>query len=339
MPTIAAADRQSGARDTRARSWHPRPAPGVYAAIDAWTTADDWLAALTHTLDTDAGREQLARAHITTEAVLRVARDDARRADHSTGRDVATAHDTVAATVDVSPSTVRRARGVLEALGFSRTVVGGRYLTTRERQEARQAHGGRQVRCASVRALTVPRGCSYRRDEQLPQRGQVGSVRSPRKSVPKAARARPGTPRRPEPRPLPVQRLAAGLAARLPWLARGHLGALCDVLAALDLDADGWTAQDVIEALDRRNRDRGLCSVAPGRQRNPLGLLVTQLQEAVAVMSPPQHQRARDADARRAARERAREAARDAEARRASPDAVRRHTAACRHALRAARTP
>jgi hypothetical protein len=272
--------------------------------------------------------------------VLLVAGRDAEHADHRTGRGVATAHETVAELLDTSKSTVRRARSVIEALGFAVTVVAGRYLTTAERDAARAHHGGQQVRCASVRALTIPRACTYRR-EHLPLRGQSGSVTSRAKHSPRGAHARPGTPAATKPhppRPLAVQRLAARLVQRLPWLAHGHIGGLCDVLTSLGLDATGWTAQDVIERLDARNRDRGLYSIAPGRQRNPLGLLRSQLQDALSgVVEPPQQRRAREAQERAEARQAARAAYNRARQAAVAPEAAHRHAAAIRTALRATR--
>jgi hypothetical protein len=283
---------------------------------------------------------------VSSGLVLRVAGQDADHADHRTGRDLATAHETVAELVDVAKITVRRARSVLQALGFAVVVVAGRYLTTAERETAHRHHGGHQLRCASVRALTIPRGCAYRRREHLPRRGCSEPLSSRPKDLPSGAHARrqraatttttTTTTTTPAPAwPLTVQRLAAKLAQRLPWLARGHIGALCTVLAAHGLDEDGWTAQDVIERLDARNRAKGLHSVAPGRQRNPLGLFRAQLRDAIAGVEPPQQRRAREAQARVEARQEARDAHESAERQAASPEAVQRHAAAIRTALRA----
>jgi hypothetical protein len=292
-------------------------------------------------LDTPQGCAALKQARISSGLVLRVAGQDADHADHHTGRDVATAHETVAELLDVAKITVRRARSVLEALGFAVTVVAGRYLTTAERETAHAHHGGHQLRCASVRALTIPRGCTSYRREHLPRRGWSEPLASRTKCLPSGAQARPGTSAMRKPRPprsLAVQRLAAKLVQRLPWLARGHIGALCDVLAAHGLDEDGWTAQDVIEHLDARNRGRGLYSIPGSRQRNPLGLFRSQLQDALTtVTEPPQQRRAREARERAVARQAARDAHANAQAEAAAPEAVRRHAAAIRTALRASR--
>ena len=76
-----------------------------------------------------------------------------------------------------------------------------------------------------------------------------------------------------------MQRLAAGLAARLQWLARGHIGSLCRTLTVLGLDDTGWSAHDVIDMLDRRNVQLGLYSLTGGSQRDPLALFAHLIQQ------------------------------------------------------------
>ena len=88
-----------------------------------------------------------------------------------------------------------------------------------------------------------------------------------------------------------VQRLAGRLAQRLPWLARGHIGALCHTLSTLGLDDTGWTAQDVLDLLDRRNAEHGLYSVPSSSQREPLALLAHQLRAALVDVDEPPRQR------------------------------------------------
>lgn len=110
-----------------------------------------------------------------------------------------------------------------------------------------------------------------------------------------------------------VQRLAAGIAQRLPWLARGHIGSLCRTLTVLGLDDTGWSAHDVIDMLDRRNVQLGLYSLTSGSQRDPLALFAHQVRAAlVDVDEPPRLRRGREAAARAAERAKAR-AEREAE--------------------------
>lgn len=285
----------------RGGSW--RPSAPVAAPV--WPGASAWLERLQAVLLSPAGEVHRRRLQVSVETALDVAVEDARAADSRTGRHVTTAHATVATLLGCSSKTVQRARLLVEALGYAATVTAGRYLTSEERAAARLAHGGDQRRMASERALTVPR---LHQDVHLPRRGEVPALVSPRSGLPKHAQARaregrkprnkPRTHQQPVVRPLAVQRLAADLARRLPWLARGHIGTLCDALAVLGLDADGWTARDVIAHLDADNIEAGRYQPAPNSQRNPVGLFVVQVKRALTGVEPPVPRRRREADAR-----------------------------------------
>lgn len=309
------------ARSCRGRAWRPSDGPRLPATVPVWSGASQWVDALSAALRAPEGEELRAAAKVRFDTVLDVAAADARAADSRTGRGVTTAHDTVAAALGCSGKTVQRARTLVEALGYARTVVVGRYLTTEERAEANAQHGGDQRRMASERALLVPRPTS---NVHLPRGGSVPFSSSSRSGLPKRAKARARaasrrpstskTPRRCLPRPtMAVQRLAAGLAQRMPWLARGHIGSLCRTLTVLGLDDTGWSTHDVINLLDRRNVQLGLYSLATTSQRHPLALFAHQVRAAlVNVDEPPRLRRARDAVARAAQRARAR-AEREAE--------------------------
>lgn len=335
-------------RSCRGRAWRPRDAPRLPATVPVWSGADRWIEALTAALREPAGEQLRRGAQVRADTVLDVAAADARAADRRTGRGVATAHATVAAALGCSSKTVQRARLLIEALGFARTVVAGRYLTSQERADARQAHGGDQRRIASERALLVPPNV------HLPRRGELldhspGFLPVPRRP-PAAARAasRPSTRTegrsRAYPRTsMPVQRLAGRLAQRLPWLAHGHIGGLCHTLSTLGLDDTGWTAQDVLDLLDHRNTAQGLYSVPSSSQRDPLALLAHQLRAAlVDVDEPPRRRRERLQAALRAeqARDRAARAERQAlvDAERADPEAQARIAAAKQQILDQLRT-
>lgn len=319
-----------GARDVRScvpatrrgLAWRPADGPSLAPSVPVWPSADAWLHALSAALHSVEGEELRAAVRIRVETVLDVAAADARAADSRTGRHVTTAHETVADALGCSKSTVRRARALVEALGYARTVVGGRYLTREERAAAEEHHGGRQLRMASERALVIPRGVvAPVTNEHLPRRGRDGSSLPSRSGLPKRAQARAGaasrpattrrTPRRPangHPRPtISVQRLAADLAQRLPWLARGHIGSLCHTLTALGIDDTGWSAHDLVERIDARNVAAGLYSVPSGSQRDPLALFAHQVRAVlVDVDEAPRARRAREAAERAAARAQAR---------------------------------
>lgn len=306
----------------RGGSWRPSsttPPPAI------WSGAANWLSSLQAVLTTPAGEAVRRRWRVRPETLLDVAAEDARAADSRTGRHVTTAHETVAALLGCSVATVRRARQLMEALGHAQTVVCGRYLTAEERAVARAVHGGHQRRMASERALTVPRD---QQNEHLPRRGEVPACPQLRSGLPKRAQAHPwdGSQKRRrtkthQSRPLTVQQLAADLARRLPWLARGHIGTLCDALVALGLDSDGWTARDVIDHLDADNVATGRYQLAPTTQRNPVGLFIVQVQRALAGAEPPVPRRRREAEARAAQRAADAEAAAAERARLAAQDA------------------
>lgn len=298
-------------RSQDGQGWHLTTPDGAASTVTAWTSPAAWLESLAATLATAEGEALRAQFRIRAATVLDVARVETRAADARTGRNVCTAHETVAAEVGCSVSTVRRARDLITALGHAVTLAGGRYLTAAEREEARAAHGCRQVRAASTRALTMPRP---RPNEHLPRRGEFFSSLPSRSGLPSRAHAldraatrpqdqpsktttRPeGQPRRRRPcsgsvpkppRPLWVQYLAAGLAERLPWLTQGrHIGALCDVLTAANVPA-GWTAATLLATIDQGNTERGLYALRAHQQRNPLALFAHQLRRALAEHPTP----------------------------------------------------
>lgn len=306
-----AAQRTSAARRG---SW-TLPAPeGVYGPLRAWPSASVWFDAVMDILSTPEGEGARRRARVARDTLLRVAHADRTAADQGTGRGVATAHDTVAKQLGMSGKTVQRARHLLEALGLAVTVAEGRYLTTSERAEAHAKHGGQQLRAASTRALTLPHGYmppagstapdpDAVENVQLPTRRGVKDIsyvgkRSPRRAHPRtredAAARRPATtkierkstPSRP--RPIDIQRLAAGLCARMTWLDRAtsHVGKLCDVLVTHDLGGRGWTAQSLLDAIQRGGLERRIALVDIASQRDPFGYFVWLLRATVAPGSP-----------------------------------------------------
>jgi len=269
--------------------------------VTAWRSATGWLDALRHAVSSSDGAERRRQARVALGTLLRVARADAAAADASTGRGVATSHETVAGILGMSGKTVQRARQLIEALGFSVTIAEGRYLTTAERAAAREAHGGYQVRAASLRALTLP--APPVRNVHLPRRGHVLSSSPVRENSPRrAAAARPPASKRsdsPAPRfghrSIEMQRLAARLvdgsgseptAPRMPWLlrtrtgGRRHIGALCDVLGRAGIDPSRWTPRALVDAIDAWHRQEERRTLAGGAA-DPLAYFAWQLRQAV----------------------------------------------------------
>ena len=181
--------RSTIARSCRGRAWRPANGPTLPPTVPVWPSAAHWLETLAAALRTPQGEELRAAAKVSADTLIDVAAADARAADSRTGRGVTTAHETVAKALGCSAKTVQRARTLLEALGFARTVVRGRYLTTQERAAATAHHGGDQRRMASERALLIPRSLS---NVHLPRRVSLISSLPSRSDLPKRADARAG---------------------------------------------------------------------------------------------------------------------------------------------------
>ena len=294
-------------RPSASRGSWALPAPsGAYAELPAWWSAEAWFDAVMDALRTPEGEGLRRRARVAADTLLRVAYADRLSADRATGRDVCTAHETVAAQLGMSSKTVQRARHLLEALGLAVTVAEGRYLTTAEREQARLVHGSDQVRAASTRALVMPATATAGRAPRNPR--SVENVHLPvspsgeqvshvLKSSPTRAhsRAREGTaarrpattkrnrPTAPEaPRAIAVQQLAARLASRMPWLDRGaHIGRVCSLIERMQLVERGWTVQQIVDRIDDHVRGTGIRIADPDDQRDPLGYLAWMLRAAV----------------------------------------------------------
>ena len=191
---------------------------------------------------------------VSRRALMAVARADAAAADHATGRWVATANATVARLTGLCERTVQYARATLVHLGLCRVVATGRYLTADERRTAARTHGGRQMRAASTRVLTMScaivcalprRGHHYRKVKFLD-----GHQRTRRRV------RRPATP---EKKPLWLQKLAA-----------------------------------LLDAMNRRNRRLGLDVPCADDQHNPLGLFIHQARDTLTHDNPHERRLTRE---------------------------------------------
>ena len=289
-------------------SWSREPAEGTHARIPCWNTRSQWLDLLRADLDRDDAVAVLRAHHASPITVYRVARMDAAAADTTTGRNVRTAHATVARALTVSLDAVRRARRVLRDLGWSVETVRGRYMTATERETATRETGSHQRRFASTRCLTIPARvramhpypCGVKSSRKLPSRHVPSSrLRAAGTSTPKTKK-RPLTRRNP---PVGVQRIAARLVQRMPWLDRtqGHLMGLSRGLAACGVTEE-WTTQDLMNAVEADHQDLGLLSLPPDSQKNPRALLLHQIKRAITGKEPPARARRAAEDARRVAR-------------------------------------
>lgn len=340
-PTASAVSRGRGG------SWTlPVPA-GAYSQLPAWGSGEAWFDAVIDALSTAEGEECRAAAKVSRDTLLRVAYADRKSADQDTGRGVSTAHVTVAEQLGMSARHVQRARRLLERLGLAATVVAGRYLTTPERAEALARHGGRQLKAASVRALIVPRTSAAAANSSpvenvyLPSPRRVSSSSHLSKNSPKRAHTRTRTataPRRPKPmkkrkttrtiskpRTLATQQLAARIVDGDPaqkgtpnfrpqhWLTgRKHIGVLCDFLERERLVARGWTALEIIAAVDHHMRQSGRTAPAATELRDPVSFFAAMVKRAIPADAEPPRMGVERERARRLAesRERAAEDAR-----------------------------
>ena len=271
-------------------SWAPEPAEGAYGPIPCWRSRKQWCRAVQAALNTPTGGAALARKNVSKSFVMRVAGIDAATADFRTGRNLRTAHATVARLLHASRDSVKKARAVLTLLGFMRTVVEGRYLTTEERAEAHNAHGGHQRRIASTRALTQPQAST-----PLPRQGSTTPNTHQSINSPKRARGarKGGATRRAKTKKvvfsavsMKAKRLAGRLLRDLPNWARHvtHTDAIARVLDAHPQTLT-MTSRQIITALDERNRRLHLD--AP-QVANPVGYLRSTLPSALAMMPPPE---------------------------------------------------
>lgn len=240
------------------RSWMLLPQQSL-SRIPAWRSRAHWLQAVAVALAMPDGRAVLRHEQTSYRSVLRVARADAFTADHRTGRSVATSHQTVAIRTHLSAGTVQKARRVLSRIGFMRTVVCGRYLTSQERAAAQDHHGGRQIRAASTRVLSLPAfaagyssGHLSRRDQYVYRRTVL--INFPTRASAREAASRPQQRRIKKPLPpvpLADQFFAAKLRQRLGWLKGDfHTLAIARVLIEENVDVSKWTIEKFIRAID-----------------------------------------------------------------------------------------
>ncbi|WP_146076728.1 hypothetical protein [Rathayibacter tritici] len=306
-------------------------------------------------LATPEGEAVRASVKVAPDTLLRVAHDEMRSADVGTGRGVTTAHQTVADRLGMSKRTVQRAREILLLLGFAAIVIKGRYLFGAERVAAQLAHGGRQLRMASTRALVMPRAALPKapcappapafahtadaaeitrsvENVHLPRRRPLTSTapvkrHSPTRGEPRSGAASRQPRRRSDakrsltgrpavPRSIELQRFAAALAQRIPWLARGvHIGHVVGMLDRTGIDVSEWSVEGLMFAMNTWLSRDGRQVPETFTSRNALGFYGWVIRRVITEHSQLDTARRvaatqRDADRARAAAERAAEAAR-----------------------------
>jgi hypothetical protein len=123
--------------------------PGAYAGLPAWHSAAAWLGAVKlHPQMAEA----CAARKVAPATFLRVLRALAGHADIDTGRNIAVAHETVAAQLEVCAKTVQRSERIGEAMGVLVRVLDGADMSGPQRYTV-LGHYTRGTKGAKWRAL------------------------------------------------------------------------------------------------------------------------------------------------------------------------------------------
>lgn len=283
------------------RGWQLQASEGAYAGVIAWQSRSSWFDALMDAVATDEGERVRAAARISRDTLLRVAWADAFSADGSTGRGVATSHQSVATKLGMSTKTVQRCRKLLEQLGYAVEIIRGRHLTGAERRAARETHGRFQDRAASLRALTMPRPTEPVENVHPPRRGsvkrspgvsemvkhqraQAHAGEEPPPTTPPSTRRPPRSPLGRNYTPWPREQFdfAADFKSRIPALRRFHTATICKLLHSAGIQASRWTVDALLHNLDVSATQRGgLVFATSDRMRSPLGYVAAVLRNSI----------------------------------------------------------
>ncbi|CAN5621195.1 rep protein [soil metagenome] len=222
------------------------------ASVPMWVSRAGWLEELERWVNTDAGRSACASAHVRTVLLLRVAQVLAAHADNGTGRHCAVTNATAAAAADCSARTVTTVRRLLSEAGLAveiRRGTGSFNAPAHLRRPSIWHLVSRKQPVDNPPVCALPPSRRDRRVRHVGKNSPSGRTRPPRRSR--------STQTTTTPRPLPVQKLAAGVIANGVGLDKVHPGHICDALTRSGLDLDAWTAQQITTALNADMRERG----------------------------------------------------------------------------------
>ncbi|MGW0021607.1 replication protein [Rhodococcus sp. NPDC003382] len=256
----------------------------------------------------ESGIKICSQHHIAPDKFIAAAGAHAAYADEATGRSLTAARDTLAEYAGISTDVLDRARRILRRIGAAVELVRGRYLTIAERIEASLTHGGKQLRAASVWALTSGFTADLSVYPQFPNHadlpenplGSTGISCSRVITNARASRrARASTKAPGQPRPLHAQIAAARLADRIapvmpgyrgvdrhghhvPGTDHQHIGAITDALIDAGIDTTRWTGDAIADRITEFRRDRTMPHLA-----SPTAFLRWQLGALADVWSGP----------------------------------------------------
>lgn len=272
------------------------PEPGATSRLPAWWSATDWIEGDVRSALAEH-RDVCREHHVEPDTVVAVARGMAYFADDRTGRDCRPTNDRLIELVQVSLSTIKRARRVLKALGLVVELVRGRSVMNRAERLQAWRRGSSHRRIAATFALCSRPGrrrpqapvrppavdgdpppsspkesCSLklRRTHLRSQTEKSEEERAPRAAPTKRVRRA----RRHDP---VVRRLAERVKSRFPWLSAVSVARLVPLLTPL-ARAD-WTVRDVEMAVADSMAARGWRAV-PKDLKQPAAYLATLLSSA-----------------------------------------------------------
>lgn len=295
-------------RGRRRGSYNLRVSDGAYSPIPVWDSRMGWMRQIITFARSETGIKVCHEHRIAPDKFIAAANAHAAYADEATGRSLTAARDTLAEYAGISTDVLDRARQILRRIGAAVELVRGRYLTIAERIEASLTHGGKQLRAASVWALSSKFTGDASVYPQFPNHADLpenplGSTGISRSQVvtnaraPRRARALTKTAH--SPRPLHAQIAAARLADRLasampdyrgvdrhghyvPDTDHQHIGSITDALLDAEIDTTRWTGDAIADQITEFRRDRTLPHLA-----SPAAFLRWQLRALADVWAGP----------------------------------------------------
>jgi len=245
-----------------------------------WLSRRRWLEDLAIWAERD-GAELLAR-RIKLSTFMTVAAALAQFCDSADGRHCAVTAATVARIAGCSERTVSTMRSILAASGFAILAQQGCGGAGRANRVPVWHLVSRREPVDNTVVCDLP---PSRRDRGLPPVTKKSPTR-PRvkKSPPKAKNRRYRSAA--DPRPLPLQRLAAAVVHQTSGLAGGHIGAICDALTAAGIDPATTTAEQICHHITEDNRKKGW--VWPQEIQRPGGFLTYRLRRIADRIAPQQ---------------------------------------------------
>lgn len=261
-------------RSVRRREW-VQQVGSVEPSVPVWTSRRGWVSAVSAWAVGPGLREvrEDTRVSISPATVVAVARLWARFADHGTGRNAAVTRARIAEELGCAIKTVQRAWQVLGVAGFAVEAARGHgsssghtagnrpsvwHLISRrpERETASTPPSEPGSGDAGpVDNVPLPPSRRERWVSHLQKNSPNARKRAPKTKFPSKQSKQQG--RRCAPRPLHLQKIAAGIVAGSQGLAHVHSGHICEALARSGLDLTDWTAPQILTALNADMNARG----------------------------------------------------------------------------------